>query len=109
MSRQTHLEIDLHDSLQPIALLRVNQTLRRMQSGERLKIRGADPSTYQALMRLLPEERFTITEADFQPAGYLIRLTCRLTDNSGSDPGEDPPSAPTKGEQHDNQSEQPSN
>ncbi len=97
MSRPNNLEIDLHDSLQPLALLRVNQTLRRMQSGDRLKIRGADPSTFQALMRLLPEARFTITEADVQPTGYLIRLTCRPTNHSGSDPGEDRPSAPTKG------------
>ncbi len=97
MSRPNNLEIDLHDSLQPLALLRVNQTLRRMQSGDRLKIRGADPSTFQALMRLLPEARFAITEADVQPTGYLIRLTCRPTNYSGSDPGEDRPSAPTKG------------
>jgi TusA-related sulfurtransferase len=79
------LKLDLHDSLQPLALLKVNQTLRAMRTGDRLDIRGADPSTFQALMRLFPEARFTVTEARLHPAGYCIRLKCRQTPHSDLD------------------------
>jgi TusA-related sulfurtransferase len=75
--QMAEMKLDLHDSLQPVALLKVNQTLRAMQTGDRLEIRGADPSTFQALMRLLPEARFTVTEARLQPAGYCMRIRCR--------------------------------
>jgi TusA-related sulfurtransferase len=78
------LKIDLHDSLQPLSLLKVNQTLRGMREGDRLEIRGTDPSTFEALMPLFPEARFTIDEAQLQPTGYHIRLTCRPTDPAGS-------------------------
>jgi tRNA 2-thiouridine synthesizing protein A len=91
MSQRPFLKIDLHDSLQPLALLKVNQTLRGMQPGDRMEIHGADPSTFQALMRLFPEARFTVTEAEVQPTGYRIRLTCRSTNITGSDPAGDPP------------------
>ncbi len=86
------LNMDLHDSLQPVALLKVNQTLRQMRDGDRLEIRGADPSTFQALLRLFPEGRFSIDEARMQPEGYRIRLTCKPTEPAVSDPaGTDPP------------------
>jgi TusA-related sulfurtransferase len=90
------LKLDLHDSLQPVALLKVNQTLRAMRSGDRLNIRGADPSMFQALMRLFPEARFTVTEARLHPAGYHIRLTCRRHHHPPSDPAGMP--APAKGD-----------
>jgi TusA-related sulfurtransferase len=90
------LNLDLHDSLQPVALLKVNQTLRAMRTGDRLKIHGADPSTFQALMRLFPEARFTVTEALLQPAGYCIRLMCRHPRPLQSDPAGAP--APAKGD-----------
>lgn len=106
MSNRTHWEIDLHDSLQPLALLKVNQTLRRMQPGERLEIRGADPGTFQALMRLLPEARFAVTEAEVQPTAYCLRLICLSTKNTDSDPAGNLP-APAKGDQDDNGSQQP--
>ncbi len=79
MSRQAEFEIDLCDSLQPLALLKVNQTLRQMRTGDRLEIRGADPSTFQALMRLLSQERFRITATQVQPEHYQIRLICQVS------------------------------
>jgi TusA-related sulfurtransferase len=90
------LKLDLYDSLQPMALLKVNQTLRGMQAGDQLNIRGADPSTFQALMRLFPEARFTVTEARLHPAGYCIRLTCRQQYHPRSHPAAAP--APVKGD-----------
>lgn len=106
MSRRTHWEIDLHNSLQPLALLEVNQTLRRMQAGDRLEICGADPATFKALMCLLPEARFTITQAEVQPTAYYIRLICLSTKNTNYDPAGNPP-APGKGDEHDNGPQQP--
>lgn len=90
------MNLDLHDSLQPVALLKVNQTLRDMRPGDRLNIRGADPSTFQALMRLFPEARFTVTEALLQPAGYCIRLMCRHPHQFQLDPAGAP--VPVKGD-----------
>ena len=89
------LKLDLHDSLQPVALLKVNQALRAMRSGDRLNIQGADPSTFQALMRLFPEARFTVTEARLQPADYCMRIRCRHPHQSHLDPAGAP--APAKG------------
>jgi len=92
----SELKIDLYDSLQPVALLKVNQALRAMRSGDRLNIQGADPSTFQALMRLFPEARFTVTEARLHPAGYCIRLTCRHSRYPQSNSAGTP--APAKGD-----------
>jgi TusA-related sulfurtransferase len=89
MSKQAKVEIDLHDTLQPLALLKVNQALRRMSAGDRLEIRGADPSTFEALLRLLPEKRFRVAEADVQPTGYHIRLTCQPNHETDFDPAAD--------------------
>ena len=84
MSSRATLQIDLHDSLQPLALLQVNQILRRMATGDRLDIRGSDPGTYQALLRLLPEDRFRILTAEREPAAYRIRVVRKATPRGGS-------------------------
>ena len=85
MSPGAQHDIDLHDSLQPLALLQVNQVLRRMKAGDRLEIRGSDPGTFNALIRLLPETRFTILEAEREPDAYRIQLVRNLT--TGPAPG----------------------
>ncbi|NLI82953.1 MAG: sulfurtransferase TusA family protein [Deltaproteobacteria bacterium] len=101
MTEQIHMEMDLHDSLQPLALLKVNQALRRMQVGDGLEIRGADPGTFRELLRLLTPARFTVTEARVEPTGYRIRLICRPAEHTHSTPAGRVP-AETKGEQNDN-------
>lgn len=85
------VEIDLHDTLQPLALLKVNQVLRRMAAGDRLEIRGSDPGTYEALMRLLPEDRFRILAAEHGPAAYRIRLVRNPTAGTMPDAEAAPP------------------
>ena len=101
MSKRAHFQIDLHDSLQPLALLKVNQTLRQMRAGDGLEIRGSDPETFQALMRLMPDARFQVTTAELKPKAYHIRLTRKPTQETGSDLTIDP-SPTTKGDQDDN-------
>ena len=85
MRAGAQFDIDLHDSLQPLALLRVNQVLRRMKAGDRLEIRGSDPGTFKALIRLLPETRFTILAAESEPAAYRIQLVRNPTTEPAPD------------------------
>ena len=104
MNKCAHFQIDLTDSFQPLALLKVNQTLRQMQAGDGLEIRGSDPETFQALMRLVPDARFQVTAAELKPKTYHIRLTRKPTHETDSDIAIDP-SSTTKGDQDDNGSE----